>query len=48
MNFDEIFDRLKNRIWLPMADMGAVDMIVKAHMNGDIDDEEKELLLDLV
>jgi len=48
MNFDEIFERLKNRIWLPMSETEAVDMIVKSHMNGDIDDEEKELLLDLV
>ena len=48
MNFDEIFERLRNRTWLPMADMDAVDMIVKSHMNGDIDDDEKELLLDLV
>lgn len=48
MSFDEIVERLKNRIWLPMSEADAVDMIVKANMNGNIDDEEKEMLLDLV
>lgn len=48
MNFDDIFARLKNRIWLPMSEMDAVDMIVEANLNGNIDDEEKEMLLDLV
>lgn len=31
-----------------MSDMEAVDMIVAANMDGNIDDEEKELLLELV
>lgn len=48
MDFDAIVDRLKNRIWIPMSDAEAVDMIIKANMDGSIDDEEKELLLDLV
>lgn len=48
MDFDNIFDRLKNRIWMPMSDMDAVDMIINSYVDGNIDDEEKELLLDLV
>lgn len=48
MNFDNIFDRLKNRGWSPMSDMDAVDMIIKSYIEGDIDEEEKDLLLDLV
>ncbi|MDE6053392.1 MAG: hypothetical protein K2G55_06475 [Lachnospiraceae bacterium] len=48
MNFDEIFDRLKNRVWIPMSNMDAVDMIINSYVDGNIDDEEKELLLDLV
>lgn len=50
MNFDELFDMLKNRkqSHYPMSDTDAVDMIVKSYMDGNIDDEEKEMLLDLV
>ena len=42
MNFDEIFDRIRNRTWIPISDTELVDMIVNANMNGTIDDEEKE------
>ena len=48
MNFDEIFDRIGNRTWIPISDTELVDMIVNANMNGTIDDEEKELLLEMV
>ena len=48
MDFEAIFRRLRNRIWSPMSDMEAVDMIVEVHMKGNIDDDEKEMLLDLV
>lgn len=48
MNFDNILDRLHNRIWAPMSDMDAVDMIINSYVHGYIDDEEKEMLLDLV
>lgn len=48
MDFNSIFQRLHNRIWNPLSDTDAVDMIVEAYMNGNIDDEEKEMLLDLV
>lgn len=48
MNFDEIFDRIRNRTWIPIFDTELVDMIVNANMNGTIDDEEKELLLEMV
>ncbi len=37
MDFDAIFDRLKNRIWIPMSDVEAVDMIAKANMDSNID-----------
>lgn len=48
MNFDEIFDRIRNRTWIPISDTELVDMIVNANMNGTIDDEEKDLLLEMV
>ena len=48
MCFEDIVDRLKNRAWIPMADMDAVDMIVDSYMDGIIDEDEKEMLLDLV
>lgn len=48
INFNEIFDRLRNRIWIPISDEEMVDMIVNAHMSGTIDGEERELLLDLL
>ena len=48
MNFHEIFDRIRNRIWIPISDAELVDMIVEAHMKGTIDNEEKELLLEMV
>lgn len=48
MKFDNILDRLHNRIWAPMSDMDAVDMIINSYVHGYIDDEEKEMLLDLV
>lgn len=48
MEFDVIYERLKNRIWKPLSDAEAVDMIVESYMNEDIDNEEKEMLLDLV
>lgn len=48
MNFDNILDRLHNRIWAPMSKMDAVDMIINSYVDGYIDDEEKEMLLDLV
>jgi len=43
--FDIIFDRLKNKI---VTDMDAVDMIVGAYIRNEIDEEEKEMLLDFV
>lgn len=48
MNFDEIFDKIRNRTWIPISDTELVDMIVNANMNGTIDDEEKDLLLEMV
>ena len=50
MNFDELFDMLKNRkqSHYPMSDTDVVDIIVKSYTDGSIDDEEKEMLLDLV
>ena len=50
MNFDELFEMLKLRKQsnYPTSDIDAVDMIVKSYMDGDIDNEEKEMLLDLV
>ena len=48
MDFDAIIERLKNRLWIPMSDTDAVDMIMESYMNGNIDEEEKEILLDLV
>ena len=50
MNFDELFEMLKLRKQsnCPTSDTNAVDMIIKSYMDGDIDDEEKEMLLDLV
>ena len=48
MNFDEIFDRIRNRTWIQISDTELVDMIVNANMNGTIDDEEKDLLLEMV
>ena len=50
MNFDELFELLKLRKQsdYPSSDADAVDMIVKTYVDGDIDDEEKEMLLDLV
>ena len=45
---DEIFDRIRNRTWIPISDTELVDMIVNANMNGTIDDEEKDLLLEMV
>ena len=48
MDFNSIFERLRNRIWNPLSETDAVDMIVDSYMNGNIDDEEKEMLLDLV
>ncbi len=46
--FNEILDRLKNRIWIPMSEAEAVDKISESFMNDEIDEEEKEMLLDLV
>lgn len=46
--FNEIFDRIRNRIWIPISDTELVEMIVIANMNGTIDDEEKELLLEMI
>lgn len=43
MNFDNILDRLRNRIWAPMSEMDAVDMIINSWVHEYIDDEEKEL-----
>lgn len=48
MNFDNILNRLDNRIWAPMSEMDAVDMIINSYLDGNIDDEEKELLLNMV
>ncbi|WP_182426983.1 hypothetical protein [Clostridium sp. AF34-10BH] len=48
MNFDEIFDKIRNRTWIPISDTELVNMIVNANMNGTIDDEEKDLLLEMV
>lgn len=48
MDFDALFNRLKNRIWSPISDEEIVDMIIKAYMSKNINDEEKELLLDMV
>ena len=50
MDFDELFDMLKNRkqSYYPMSDTEVVDIIVKSYMDGSIDDEEKEMLIDLV
>ena len=48
MEFNDIFLRLRNRVWSPMSDMDAVDMIIESYMDGYIDDDEKEILLDLV
>ena len=48
MNFDEIFDKIRNRTLIPISDTELVDMIVNANMKGTIDDEEKDLLLEMV
>ena len=50
MNFNELFDMLKNRKQnlYPISDTEAVDMIVDSYIDGDIDVEEKDALLDLV
>ena len=48
MDFNNIFDKLKNRIWTPTSDFEMVEMIEKAYISETIDDDEKELLLDLL
>ena len=50
MEFDELFDMLKYRKQnlYPISDTDAVDMIVNSYVDGNIDDEEKDMLLDLV
>lgn len=50
MDFNNIFEELKARklSWCPMSDTDAVELIVNANMNGYIDDEEKDILLNFV
>lgn len=48
MVFNDICERLKNRVWAPMDDGDAIDMIIDAYCNEEIDEDEKEMLLDLV
>ena len=48
MDFDAIFNRIRNRVWVPISNEEMVDIIVNAYMSQIIDDEEKELLLDMV
>ena len=42
MNFDEIFDKIRNRTWIPISDTELVDMIVNANMNGTLENNDKE------
>lgn len=46
MDFDDIFISLTHRV--QMTDTEAIDIIIDAHLKGAIDEEEKELLLNLV
>ena len=50
MDFDAIFNMLKIRkqSHFPISSSEAVDIIAKAYIDGNIDNEEKEMLLDLV
>ena len=41
MNFDEIFDKIRNRTWMPISDSELVDMIVNANMNGTLENNDK-------
>lgn len=46
--FNNILDRLNNRTWISLSDFDAVEMIIEAYNREEIDEEEKELLLDHV
>lgn len=50
VNFNDIFEELKTRKseWFPMSDTDAVELIVNANMNGYINDEEKDVLLNFI
>lgn len=48
MSFDNIVDAISSRIWFPMSEIEATDMIINSYVDGNIDDEEKELLLNWI
>lgn len=48
MTFNDIFERIRSRIWISISDTELVDMILNAYDAGNIDEEEKELLLNMV
>lgn len=48
MTFNDIFERIRSRIWISISDTELVDMILNAYDAGNIDEEEKGLLLNMV